>query len=533
MSLLQRFIRNAFRGPAAWAPASPKDILGLSKDVAASKAAGKPSKLEGELLDACAAGHADQALRTFESQFPAAVDRAEAVDRLKRLALPIIEACVRNRDSATACALEHVVYDTLIKKFEDPDHYERCFSLLDDRLHELGSIDSAPVRTDPVEAPRRLLFFLHNMSNDFAHLTLLCDLIDAFLRVYPYEASSVGLVGVCLRQPSSRVLQLQQKWGVGVWPISHQIPMQQAYLAAANVLSREGYDRMVFTAAPLGLSYASGLIGPRLSWMSMKFELSCFRHLLHRCSFVSGVRRTRVLNGIAWHEAPPLFTEPVVLESSLSAVPALEAARRFGTVFYTVNREEKIRNPEFLAAVATILKEVPNSAFVWTGRQQLPDITKFFTNQRLSDRHFFAGWVRPDDLVLGADIFLDTPVLSGTVAARAAAGGRPVVSLADSHSWINFFWPAYVMDRGSEESAELDARVSSLRSKGLEIQCEEVDQYVAQAVRLAADPELRTAYGDLLASFAHRYFFNAQRSAADHFVNLRQPISFERQLQPG
>lgn len=519
MSVLKRLLGSALGRLPAKSIATTTSTRPVSHDAVPPQ--GAWATLEREVRELSSAGRLGGAVARLAAGLNGLADAQVAHDLLKRLVVPLLDDCVQCGDSKTACALEHVVYERLIKKFEEPAHYERCFSSLDQQLHALGRKDRRPAAEQAAGPASRLLFFLHNMGDDLAHMLLLIDLVEAFLVAHPNQASAIGFAGICIDRPSPRLRALQEKWGVSVHPISHGTLLQNAYVEAAGMLGREGFDRLVVVAFPVGLSYLSGLVGDQLVWLSMKFELGCFDHLRHRCSFAAGEKRTREIGGRIWHEAPPLFTDSVTVRHSNLVLPAVQAARRLGTVFYTVNREEKIRNPIFLDAVAAILTRVPNSAFLWTGRQPLADIVAHFAARGLAERHFFAGWVDPDDLLVGGDIFLDTPVLSGTVAARAAVAGIPVVSAADSHSWVNFFWPTYERERESPRSAALASRIAELREMGLTVQSTDMRDYVDQAVRLAGDVSVRRRYGGLLAEFAQCYFFDARRSALAHFENLR------------
>ena len=213
------------------------------------------------------------------------------------------------------------------------------------------------------------------------------------------------------------------------------------------------------------------------------------------------------------------------LNPSSNPLPALIEARRMGAVFYTVTREEKIKNPLFLDMVARILNAVPQSCFLWTGRTAPHGVVEFFNQRGLAHRHVFVGWINPDDLLCSGDVFLDTPVLSGTVAARAVLAGKPVVTLAESHSWVNFFLPAYERERGSPAVAALDAAVSVAQNLGMPLEVASADDYVVLAVRLATDGQARACYAHAVRAFGQRYFTRSTQAAEDHIANLRTPAS--------
>lgn len=520
MSLLKRLLSSGLRPrPPAPAAVTPPAAPGRP---AAPAPAPTPQSLAREIEALRAGGDTRAAAKRFVASMstPPATPEAAAW-QVEHIGVPLLQACLGNGDSDSACRLEAYVYGHLIKHFEDPAHYERCFAAIDGVLHAIGRRRAG---TPPPAAPlpaRRLLFFFHNMKDELAHLVLLADVLDAHLAGDPSDAVAIGVVGVTDAEPAPRLRALRDRHGIAL----HALPpgaTETVYDQALDVMRAEGYDRLVVVAAPIGLSYLSGRLGTgALAWWSMKFELGCFEHLDVRCSFVSGYRRERQVNGRTWHEAAPLMAVERIAPSGTPQPTVALARQRHATLFYSINREEKIRNPLFLDMVARVLEAVPDAGFIWTGRNAPPEVDAFFAQRGLGDRHHFAGWVTPDDLVAGADIFLDTPVLSGTVAARAALDGRPVVTLAESHSWMNFFWPAWQAQAAQFQGSELAQAIASIEAAGLHLESPDPEQYVEQAVRLARDPALRREYGHAVGLFARRYYLSSATAAADHLHNLR------------
>lgn len=445
---------------------------------------------------------------------------------LRSAAVPVLAACAAHGDASAACTLELIVYDRLIKAFESPEHYEACFGQFDHHMHAVGAARalraSRPMRS---EGCTKLLFYFHYMAADLAHVVLFSDVISTYVERHPEEAANIGVVGMTGDEPAPCLVKLHERHGIPIYVIP-VVPALGQYETAIKALESGGYDRLVVVATPVGLGYFTGrLVADQLAWWSMKFEINSFEHLRVRCSFVSGYRRTRAVNGRLWLEAPPMLGVKGELNPSPNPPPALIEARRMGTVFYTVNREEKIKNPLFLDMVARILNAVPQSCFLWTGRTAPHGVVEFFNQRGLAHRQVFVGWIKPDDLLCSGDIFLDTPVLSGTVAARAALAGRPVVTLAESHSWVNFFLPAYERERGSLVAESLDAAVSAAQTLGMSLEAVDADAYVALAVRLARDGEARACYANALCAFGQRYFTGSAQAAEDHIANLRTPTA--------
>lgn len=485
----------------------------------------RAQRLADKVNALCDAGELEQARQEIMARLPIAHTAEDAQWLLRRAVLPLIEAYAKAGDARGALRVEQDLHPPLVKRFEDQSHFEASLAMLDAPMYRLGLENAQPI--EPLQGiADRLLFFVHNLATDYAHTLLVCELIAAYLEAHPEQAVKIGIAGVTAGKPLSPALEaLIVRWELEVHILQAQDTLHGPTLEAARMLAAGAYDRLIIVSVPVAISYFTGLLPPsRVGWMTMKYQLSCFEHIEHRCSFRSGVRREVVVNGRRWLQAPPLFSGEVSLKPVGRLGAAMLQARRFNKVLYTINREDKIRNPNFLQRVARILNEVDDAVFVSTGRQQLPEIDEYFATQGLRERHIFAGWVVPDDLMQVGDLFLDTPVLSGNVAALATAVGVPVMTDSQAITWVGTFWPAYESARGTPEVEHLDALIDPLRADGITLQCADDDDFVRQAVLLARDKALRLRFGQALKAFAQRYFFNASRAAEDHFMNLRAPI---------
>lgn len=452
---------------------------------------------------------------------------ADALRLVKGAVLPVLAACEVQGDALSACDLDVVVYKHLVRRFELPSHYEQCLALMDGPLRRLGAtLRHGPLRPLATGTTvKRVLFFFQFLGSAGAHVDLFTSVMATYFAHRPEEASLFGVTGVTEGKAAEALQSLQASHGIAIHALRMVSP-RDAYASAIDLMTEEGYDRLVIVAMPIGLSFLSGALpAGRLGWWSMKFELGCFDGLTHRCALMSAHLREKIVNGKRWLEAPPMmeFTQRLVPNSVLPDLlfRALDGAK---FVFCTINREEKIRHPGFLEMVARVLKEVPRSRFLWTGRFKAPEVVRFFESRGLGARHFYIGWIHPDDLLAHADVFLDTPVLSGTVAARAAVLGKAVVTLADSQSWMSVFLPAFAHDRLSGRAGEVERLVSAIERLGLRLEAGNADEYVATAIRLANDPAALRAYGEAIASFANRYFLPNAESVGRHVENLRAEV---------
>lgn len=484
------------------------------------------AELMSSISRLCASARHREALKIVLGASAAPRSPQHAMAWMQRAVAPILQVCLEADDAATACTLEDYAYRQFVKLFEDPVHHEQCFRVFDAAMHALGRRRRPSTGLAAAQAPggRRILFFLHNLSADLAHTNLLLDVLEVSLRESILAAAEIGFAGSEEEGLAPRLARFVNTHGIPVSAVPARQDSGQAYEAAAALVERGAFARVVVVSMPVGLAYLSGRLGPdQLVWYVMKFELSAFAHLTNRCSFTASSKaRSRGEAWDGWRRAPPFMSSPCALKAVLRPSDISRRLAASGRSFYTINREEKIRNPRFLQVVATILEQVPDALFAWTGKHELADVRDFFEAKGLIDRVLFAGWVDPDDLLSTDAVFLDTPMLSGNVAAKAAALGRPLVTFAGARSWIGVFRRVYESDKAAGTLPDPIVRsMTWLTESGSDFECANDDAYAKLAVRLALDLAFRQKYADTLGAFASHYFYDARRWVSDHVENLR------------
>ena len=238
----------------------------------------------------------------------------------------------------------------------------------------------------------------------------------------------------------------------------------------------------------------------KVTWLSMKFELRCFNDLINRVSFQSSSGDTFNYEKIKWYRNTPALLNHNIQYNGPSNTNSIK--------FLTINREKKIRDPEFLESVAQILLNTPNSSFSWTGIIEDLAILDFFKNKNLEKRVYYIGWVAPYLLANDFDIFLDVPKLSGYVPAQYFAAGVPLVSFKNSNSWIEFFEKEF-QNNPSFRSEDFIAQNSF--------------QYINLATELAKNFNLRQSQS-ILQKELGLSFYNTKKMYESHIEIIKSII---------
>lgn len=221
------------------------------------------------------------------------------------------------------------------------------------------------------------------------------------------------------------------------------------------------------------------------------------------------------IDGRRW---PCTYTAlPELLDGSKTA-EAVEARKQFGDaiVFGWMGREVKL-TPAYAEAVIRILRAVPNSRYVFTGRDMPNGFGQQLIDGGVADRCMYIGWVDTRLWAQIIDIYLDTfPFQSGHSAYETMAASRPVI-------WL------HNPDQAEEQSASgllhtiwhrsVDDRHYLHSCYGYTPWCNTVDEYVNRAIAMAKEPTSRKRFGAGGRMFIDRYMRNEAAMAAS-FVEV-------------
>jgi predicted O-linked N-acetylglucosamine transferase (SPINDLY family) len=186
-------------------------------------------------------------------------------------------------------------------------------------------------------------------------------------------------------------------------------------------------------------------------------------------------------------------------------------------VLGTLAREEKLKGPDYLSAVAAILKARPEALFFWTGKTRDPVIERAFNAAGVAAQTHFLGWVDTRLYAQVIDIFLDSfPPPCGVTLVQAMVAGKPFVSYACPESerlGIAGFIGPQLAGRGVSAEEQTDVRrifgVGS--ATPLYFHATTPAEYVEMATRLIGDHELRARAGHAARTYVEKYLTNLPR----------------------
>ena len=356
-------------------------------------------------------------------------DEDSAFNLYKGLYLTTLEQTLNSKNFDSFLKLEAFGYSNLVKKFESKSHYERCFKIFDQVLDGFFQKNFFKKRIIK-KKKNKVAFFIHNLSSMMAHVDLFCNFIKSlnkenFIK-YKIDIFSIGKQSV-----SQKLKNILFDRNVNVYCFE-DLNTYGAFENLINFYISGEYRNLIFLSVSNYLSYLSKCLSGNVSWWVMKFPSNSYSDLKHKYVPFS------FKDNINIEENNTYFYKNLADFNNFKLEKCIFTKKEIK--FYSINREEKIRNDHYLNCIKLILNKYKNSTYSWTGKVQDDYITNFFKINNLKDRVFYLGWVNVNKtgLKLG-DIFLDTPNLSGLISAQTFASGIPTVFFVNSNFYLNYY----------------------------------------------------------------------------------------------
>lgn len=177
---------------------------------------------------------------------------------------------------------------------------------------------------------------------------------------------------------------------------------------------------------------------------------------------------------------------------------------------FTPARLEKLKQPEFLDAVAAILKQSNDTIFKWTGYYHDEEVKSFFESQGLEDRHYYVPWLNHFQLLHEIErshaILACFPLSLGTVESMAAHLRVPIISLYDEECnlyWRDIFWEAKNGNPHLQKICLDDFGKSKIPV------AKTVDEYIKVALRVINEEDLANVFREVyFESYNYTYLNN-------------------------
>jgi glycosyltransferase involved in cell wall biosynthesis len=280
----------------------------------------------------------------------------------------------------------------------------------------------------------------------------------------------------------------------------------------------------VLVSMPLHLGYLCRRpVAPVQIWLSLKFPLPNFEGLDGRVFCRSLLDRRIMIEGRLWRGGPLAITPPDPPDPS--AVEAIRARYPSMRLLGTVAREEKIANAAYLDAVVGVLARHPDTCFLWTGRNPLPEIQQAFERGGVAERCHFVGWVDPAPYIMAFDLQIETYPLTGVVFGWGMSWGKPVLSVGSLGFVGTYLEPILTgaVPAEPEEIARIESIFAPVRGRLPGLWAPTPAEIGDFADALLGDPELMAALGRAQQAYVRRYLMDevgAAAAQARHYADI-------------
>lgn len=295
-----------------------------------------------------------------------------------------------------------------------------------------------------------------------------------------------------------------------------------------SLISEHNVTHIVWVCLAVYMPFAFGLgLSTNQIWWSQKWRLLTLKSI-KKYIFSYGIIPEHQFNGVTWKNGY-FQQEKWASDNSDEEIARIKNKFLGKVILGTLAREDKLTDARYLAAVSKILRQNPNTVFLWTGRQKLDEITGFFRNRDVLDQTQFIGWVDTNIYSAVFDILLDTfPIGNGLTAIQAMQNGTPVIFHQSNNefSTLDLIIGAIRSDSGLHVglNKKLKDIFSPQRSshKTLYISAEDEIEYVDKANALINDETYRREAGDAYKTFVNELMCSPSQSArifTNHLLN--------------
>ena len=468
-------------------------------------------------------------------------DQAHEQQQFSDVFMPAFAAYCEHGSPAVALDIEQLLYLNYVKRWEAEAHFRVTYEalvpslrLLADRAGpDLARLGKRPVATLPrKEGEPPLVFFLIHVESGLAHIQSLLRYLES-MREFGADLLPLQPVVVSLDGADPSLRQRLKALQVPLVALGDHEPKQANAYVKLIKLAALCHDHqpqaIVFVSLVMWMaSFFAARLAKTQVWWAMKYHAFSSPDIDgYMCGSPDGQPRT--LGGNHWETSP--FGGSDWFAPELRAEAAAERSRlgQWKTVFGSIGREEKLRDPAFLDAVCGVLEANPDAVFLWTGSRQDPVIRSFFATRGLEERTRFIGWVNTRLYAQVIDVYLDSfPFPGGYTVYEAMAARRPVVMMKLAYPSVglqNNASPYYFADNPTDAvSADVQALFRKADDPIYYPVAESREDYIAYATRFAREPELHAEVGRINAEFVERFMSNRQGMAAGYHRALHKFI---------
>ena len=468
------------------------------------------------------------------------VNQEEEHSQFMTMFLPSFSVICEHESPAIVLQIEQMLYVNYVKRWETESHFRAIYQEISPHLRktafsassDLARIDNKFLgRPNELNTADPLVFFIVHVESELAHVQSLLRYLEAY-QEFKAELEPVRPVVISLDGSDAPLRLRLKRLGIPLISLGDKEPRNEnGYIKLLKLVTLCRHNQpqaIVFVSLVLWMaSFFAVRLAKAQIWWAMKYHAYTTPDIDgYICGSPDG--EPRQLGGNHWETAPFGGSDWFAPELVNAANQIRSELGTWKTIFGSIGREEKLRDPAFLDTVCSVLEANPDSLFLWTGKHQDEGIQRFFDARGLSARSKFIGWVNTRLYSQVIDVYLDSfPFPGGYTVYESMAAKKPIVMMKLDYPSVglqNNVSPYYFSDNTDGMNGDIQALFRKNQESIFYPVATDKSSYIAYASRFATDHELSTCVGDINAQFVEKYMSNRKGMAAGYTRGIRKII---------
>jgi hypothetical protein len=357
-------------------------------------------------------------------------DEEDAYNLYKGLYSTCLINSLENKNFKEFFNLENWGLEKLVKIFDKQNHYNKCLKIFDDIIDNAFK-NKIFKSVTPKKYNNKIAFYIVNLANILAHVEVFLNFLE---NIDQDKFSKCHVDIFTITDPEKvnvKIKNLCKVLNINIFFFNKK-DLYASYQSIINFYIENSYKNLIFVSTITGMSFLSKSLPGNVSHYAQKYIINSMNASLKNIYSYNSSGTVDFFNN------KKIFYSKFKVNLDTTLINCNFENKKIK--FYTINREEKIRDGFFLNCVKEILEKFPESTFSWTGKKKIEFIENFFKQHNLEQRVFFLNWIDIDKFGLKhGDIFLDTTNLSGLIASKSFGSGIPTIFFNNSTFWLNSF----------------------------------------------------------------------------------------------
>ena len=444
---------------------------------------------------------------------------------VNEIILPLLKSALAKKQYQIALGLESELCKVYLKSNETEEHYNSAVALWAPMMENAGRAfyhnQAIPSKINDVP---KVGFFIH-VASSLAHIKLMYSALEGASKISPRQFSPIVYIFNGYDEKLSS--DLDQIGVETVWLSQEVAPNELNRLIwLRERMQKDQITACVWVSVIDYMAFAFSMrLAPVQIWWTAKFHPNCFNNVDGYITCHNTGDYNVHFFGREWLTIPIGFCD---LHDDSLIEPAKDIRNkfnRFDIILGTLAREEKIASSDFLSTIVKILKNNPNTIWLYTGREDHPMIRKYLDAANVRAQSKFIGWVNTKLYAKVIDIFADTwPLGSGLVGTQAMICGKPYVfyhgysTPEEGRKGLMGALGMPVLQNNQENNSttiKLNQIFKMSENEKLLLNANSPDEYAVMVEKLIRNPDFRkdcgNAYKDYVETLSANTTFLGQR----------------------